>query len=303
MQAIKCSELLAVGDGPAKLSAAQLATAVPAEHWVGASAGQGAKGRRLYDWTRIQLAGPAAPGMARWLLARRSRRDGELAFYACYGPVDTSLLGLVRVAGSRWAIEDGFQQAKNDVGLDHYEDRKWPGWYRHRPGSAGPCLPSRHPHPGHWRPRKGGRGGLTSQLGLLPLTVPEVAASWWPWCGQHRSSRAGCWPGHAGADAIRPEHDAHTTSDANSKCGWSIKPVTAAFGDHRLPTGDCPRCAQPPATTKTAAAPELTPAGGWWQRCWPSSATAAASPPRRPAWTAVTGWAAAFHGPHWVVPG
>jgi SRSO17 transposase len=131
VQAIKCSELLAVGDGPAKLSAAQLAAAVPAEGWVGASAGQGAKGRRLYDWTRIQLAGPAAPGMARWLLARRSRRDGELAFYACYGPVDTSLLGLVRVAGSRWAIEDGFQQAKNEVGLDHYEVRKWPGWYRH----------------------------------------------------------------------------------------------------------------------------------------------------------------------------
>jgi SRSO17 transposase len=108
--AIKRSEVLAVGDGPAKLSAAQLAAAVPAEGWVGASAGQGAKGRRLYDWTRIQLAGPAAPGMARWLLARRSRRDGELAFYACYGPVDTSLLGLVRVAGSRWAIEMVFPQ-------------------------------------------------------------------------------------------------------------------------------------------------------------------------------------------------
>jgi SRSO17 transposase len=129
--AIKRSEVLAVGDGPARLSAAQLAAAVPAEGWVGASAGQGAKGRRLYDWTRIQLAGPAAPGMARWLLVRRSRRDGELAFYAGYGPVDTSLVGLVRVAGTRWAIEDGFQQAKNEVGLDHYEVRRWPGWYRH----------------------------------------------------------------------------------------------------------------------------------------------------------------------------
>jgi SRSO17 transposase len=129
--AIKSSEVLAVGDGPAKLSAAQLAAAVPTEAWVGASAGQGAKGRRLYDWTRIQLAGPAAPGMARWLLVRRSRRDGELAFYACFGPASTSLVGLVRVAGTRWAIEDGFQQAKNEVGLDHYEVRKWPGWYRH----------------------------------------------------------------------------------------------------------------------------------------------------------------------------
>jgi SRSO17 transposase len=54
-----------------------------------------------------------------------------LAFYACFAPVDTSLVGLVRVAGTRWAIEDGFQQAKNEVGLDHYEVRRWPGWYRH----------------------------------------------------------------------------------------------------------------------------------------------------------------------------
>jgi SRSO17 transposase len=129
--AIKCSELLAVGDGPAKVSAAQLSAAVPAERWVGASAGQGAKGRRLYDWARIQLTPPATSGWQRWLLVRRSRRDGELAFYACFGPVDTSLVGLVRVAGIRWAIEECFQQAKNEVGLDHYEVRRWPGWYRH----------------------------------------------------------------------------------------------------------------------------------------------------------------------------
>jgi SRSO17 transposase len=129
--AIKSSELLAVGDGPAKRSAAQLAAAVPAERWVGASAGHGAKGRRLYDWTRTQLTPPDASGWQRWLLVRRSRRDGELAFYACFAPVDTSLVGLVRVAGIRWAIEDGFQQAKNEVGLDHYEVRRWPGWYRH----------------------------------------------------------------------------------------------------------------------------------------------------------------------------
>jgi hypothetical protein len=130
--ATKSSELLAVGDGPAKLSAAELAAAVPAEGWVGASAGHGAKGRRrLYDWTRIQLTPPAASGWQRWLLVRRSRRDGELAYYACSGPASTSLVGLVRVAGIRWAIEDGFQQAKGEVGLDHYEVRRWPGWYRH----------------------------------------------------------------------------------------------------------------------------------------------------------------------------
>ena len=69
--------------------------------------------------------------MARWLLVRRSRRDGELAFDACYGPAATPLVGLVRVAGARWAVEESFQQAKGEVGLDHDEVRRWPGWYRH----------------------------------------------------------------------------------------------------------------------------------------------------------------------------
>ena len=131
--AVKCTEPLAISgpEGPVRATAEQLAAAVPAEQWVTASAGQGAKGRRLYDWTRIQLATPVTSEMARWLLVRRSRRDGELAFYACSGPAGTSLVGLVRVAGTRWAVEEGFEQAKGEVGLDHYEVRKWPGWYRH----------------------------------------------------------------------------------------------------------------------------------------------------------------------------
>jgi SRSO17 transposase len=131
--AVKCTELLAVNgpQGPMRQSAEQLAAAVPAVQWIACSAGHGAKGRRLYDWTRVELATPAAAGMARWLLVRRSRRDGELAFYACYAPAAAPLVGLVRVAGTRWAVEEGFQQAKGEVGLDHYEVRKWPGWYRH----------------------------------------------------------------------------------------------------------------------------------------------------------------------------
>jgi SRSO17 transposase len=130
--AVKRTELLEVSspNGVVLESAEQLTAAVPAEQWLACSAGHGAKGRRLYDWTRIQLVAPATAGMARWLLVRR-RRDGELAFYACSGPTDTSLVGLVRVAGTRWAVEEGFEQAKGEVGLDHYEVRKWPGWYRH----------------------------------------------------------------------------------------------------------------------------------------------------------------------------
>jgi hypothetical protein len=76
---------------------------------VAGSAGHGAKRRRLYDWARVELASPATSGMARWLLVRRSRASGELAFSACWGPAETSLLGLVRVARTRWAIKEGFQ--------------------------------------------------------------------------------------------------------------------------------------------------------------------------------------------------
>jgi SRSO17 transposase len=133
--AVKCTKPLAIpdphGSRSPRASAEQLAAGVPAERWVTASAGHGAKGRRLFDWTRVELAPPATAGTARWLLVRRSRSDGELAFYACYGPAATSLVGLVRVAGTRWAIEDGFEQAKGEVGLDHYQVRRWPGWYRH----------------------------------------------------------------------------------------------------------------------------------------------------------------------------
>jgi SRSO17 transposase len=131
--AVKRTELLGVDrpQGLVRASAEQLAAAVPAEQWIACSAGHGAKGRRLFDWIRVQLAAPAAAGMARWLLVRRSQSDGELAFYACYAPAATPLVGLVRVAGTRWAVEEGFEQAKGEVGLDHYEVRRWPGWCRH----------------------------------------------------------------------------------------------------------------------------------------------------------------------------
>jgi SRSO17 transposase len=128
--AVKGTEPLGTAT-PGSATATQVAASVPPEQWVTCSAGHGAKGRRLYDWARVELAAPAAVGCTRWLLVRRCRRDGELAFYACYGPAETSLLGLVRVAGTRWAVEEGFQQAKGEVGLDHYEVRRWPGWYRH----------------------------------------------------------------------------------------------------------------------------------------------------------------------------
>ncbi|MFI6689331.1 hypothetical protein [Streptomyces sp. NPDC050485] len=66
------------------------------------------------------------------MLARRSlKRPDEIAYYLAYAPVGTTVENLVGVAGSRWAIEECFQAAKGQCGLDEYEVRRYPGWYRH----------------------------------------------------------------------------------------------------------------------------------------------------------------------------
>ena len=66
------------------------------------------------------------------MLVRRQIDDpNELAYYLAYGPKQTPAGELIRVVGSRWAIEDCFEQAKGEVGLDEYEVRKWDAWYRH----------------------------------------------------------------------------------------------------------------------------------------------------------------------------
>jgi SRSO17 transposase len=66
------------------------------------------------------------------LLARRSISDpSEIAYYVCYGPRRATLVDLAWVAGTRWHIEEAFQQAKNEAGLDHYQVRAWRAWYAH----------------------------------------------------------------------------------------------------------------------------------------------------------------------------
>jgi len=115
-----------------EVPAATLAAEVPAAQWQPLSAGDGAKGPRVYDWTRVPIRPLREPGWEHWLLVRRSLSDPtDLAYYVCFCPMGTTLDELVRVAGTRWAIEESFESAKGQVGLDHYEVRRWPGWYRH----------------------------------------------------------------------------------------------------------------------------------------------------------------------------
>ena len=132
--AIKKSEKLwaLTEKGPLQVRADRLASQVDESGWVRCSAGNGAKGPRVYDWAAVGIRPLKEPGKGHWLLARRSiAKPGELAYYVCFGPAGTTLEELVRVAGTRWAIEECFEEAKGQVGLDQYEVRRWNGWYRH----------------------------------------------------------------------------------------------------------------------------------------------------------------------------
>src|ERR1700677_1264542 len=110
-----------------------------ASDWKRLSAGTGTKGPRLHDWCYLELADLETEASddtneslwTRGLLVRRHIADGDLAFFTTWCPAGTSLETLVAVEGHRWAIEDSFETAKNEFGLDHNESRSWHGWHRH----------------------------------------------------------------------------------------------------------------------------------------------------------------------------
>jgi SRSO17 transposase len=117
---------------------------------------------------RLPLASTGAPtGWGRWLLVRRSLGTGELASYLCAGPAGLPLVALVRVAGSRWRVEEAFQAGKGLCGLDQHQVRRWRSWYRWVTLAmlahaflvvAAVTEHARHPPP----------------LGLIPLTCNEI---------------------------------------------------------------------------------------------------------------------------------
>jgi SRSO17 transposase len=135
--AVPCSQTV---PGSTSTSRADvLAAHAPDQAWKRRSCGSGAKGPRLFGWAVASLPcheDTTPPGWSRWLLVRRSlarnaKGEHELAYYLCFAPAGTSDEDLIRVAGSRWAIEECFQTAKTETGLDQYQVRRYDAWYRH----------------------------------------------------------------------------------------------------------------------------------------------------------------------------
>jgi SRSO17 transposase len=124
VMAISCDTRFATPTGPTR--ADELAASAPKRGWQRLSCGAGSKGQRLYDWLLIDPGAQSHP-----LLVRRSITSGELAYYIIGTRHPVSLAELVRVAGGRWGVEETFQFAKNETGLDHYQVRRYDAWYRH----------------------------------------------------------------------------------------------------------------------------------------------------------------------------
>ena len=134
--AIGCDRRVPTAAGP--LRADQIAAGLPRRAWQRLSAGAGAKGQRYYDWAWVAHPDPTGSTdptdpvdtQCWWLLVRRHRHTGELAFYRCYSPQPVPLRELVRVAGRRWTVEESFQAGKGLAGLDEHQVRRWTSWQR-----------------------------------------------------------------------------------------------------------------------------------------------------------------------------
>jgi SRSO17 transposase len=124
VMAVSCDHLVVAAQG---LVRADVLAAGPGLVWRRLSCGEGAKGPRMYDFAEV----PDAASAAHRLVVRRSLDDGQLAFFWCHTPAGATLPRLVRVIGMRWAVEECFQASKGQVGLDHYQVRSYPGWYRY----------------------------------------------------------------------------------------------------------------------------------------------------------------------------
>ena len=202
--AVPCNQTIPTGGGSARADA--LAVRAPLSAWKRRSCGDGVKGPRLYDWALATLpdTGTAEHGHTRWLLIRRNISDPtELAYYLCYSPADTTDEELIRVAGTRWAIEECFQTAKGQVGLDEYQVRRLVP--AHHPRHVGPRLPRSDRQPSK-------QLNQPDPDGLIPLTLGEVRRLL-----AHLITKSGrvtiSIGGHAGAAATNTAPAPATTSE------------------------------------------------------------------------------------------
>jgi SRSO17 transposase len=107
---------------------------IPKKDWVQAVIKEGSKGPLACEFAflRVTESRGNLPAAELWLIIRRNL-DNPLVikYYFRNAPANTPLNEFVRISGMRWPIEIIFEEAKGEVGLDHYEMRSWLGWHHH----------------------------------------------------------------------------------------------------------------------------------------------------------------------------
>lgn len=117
---------------PRPLEMRELVASIPAAQWQRRCIKEGSKGPVMADFAcmRVTPIRDELPGERCWVVFRRTLgAQPKIKFYLSNAPATCSLAEFVRVSGVRWPIETGFEEAKGEVGMDHYETRTWLGWH------------------------------------------------------------------------------------------------------------------------------------------------------------------------------
>jgi SRSO17 transposase len=102
--------------------------------WYRRRVSEGTKGPIEYEFTRrrVTLSRDGLPSRTVWLVIRRTIGHApSYSFFISNAPLVTRLKTFVWLSGIRWAIEQCFEETKTELGMDHYEVRKYPGWRHH----------------------------------------------------------------------------------------------------------------------------------------------------------------------------
>ena len=200
-------------------TAEEIARTLAPSAWRRLSAGEGTKGPRLSDWAYLELADLEADEFndaldgtwTRGLLVRRGIGDGGCAYFSTWCPAGSRIEELVAVEGRRWAVEDAFETAKTELGLDHNETRSWRGWHRHVSlVMLGFAMMARVRHHANQAPPpktslRPPRVRSPSSAGRSRRSVASRPGSRSDASGPHTSS-----PGRCGDAHTKPPHGAHT---------------------------------------------------------------------------------------------
>ena len=118
----------------APCTVAALAACLPASRWYRRTVSEGTKGPIVYEFARqrVTLCKDDLPDRTVWLVIRRTLgAEPSYAYYISNAPVSTPLRLFVWLSGVRWAVEQCFEEGKTELGMAHYEVRKYPGWQHH----------------------------------------------------------------------------------------------------------------------------------------------------------------------------